>query len=226
MCDDDKSARKSRLSARCLELAVDHFEKQWARKQAVNIFGAEDASDAARVLGFSAHAARLDAILSTVTVADSLRGAITSIEITNDMKAKPLPRRTLEEIEHAYPQFRSSYMSDLLSKGGDHLQLCLDRNYEAALSKATCELDEVEVALAQLLLGDFQAARLSFQRFPTRQHDMLVVLAIELYRRNCFNEAEEIYSALLDRDSTWTPIHLAVGVSGRVPWPQYPFPDY
>src|SRR5437016_4909599 len=116
MSDDDSNARKSRLIERCLKLAVDHIEKQWARKGAFNILGAKGASDAARVLGFDALAIRLDPLLSTLTVADLLPGAITSIEITNDMKARPLPLRTLEEIEHAYPPFRSSYVSDLLSK--------------------------------------------------------------------------------------------------------------
>ncbi len=226
MSHDDNQTKTSRLVARCLAQAATHFENLQASGKGFNISGAQGARDAAILLGLDGPAARLDAILKPLTVADSLKGAIINFKITPDMRTKPLPRRTMEELERAYPPFPSSYAADLLSKGGVHLQPCLERNYEQAMAKATCELDEVEVCFAQALLGDFEAARASVQRFPNRNRDMSLVLAIELYRRGRIDEADKIAAALLDQESTWTPTHIALGVSGRVPWPHYPFPVY
>ena len=232
MSDGDSNARKARLSERCLAVVVGYCERQWGEKGTFNVPAARAARDAAHILGLQGFAARLNGLLDHMTVADLLSGAITSIQPTGAM-AKPLQRRTLDEINEAHPLFTDFYVQNLLSTGGNHLRPCLDRNYGAALLHATSELDEVEIALSQILLGDFDAARASFVRFPKREHDMLVVLAIESCRRNRLNEAEEVCATLLDQDPVWAPIHLALGtwhlalgVANRVPWPCYPFPDY
>jgi len=86
-------------------------------------------------------------------VADSLRAAITSIEITNDMKGHAASAAHIGGNRERLSAVSQFLCVDLLSNGGDHLRLFRDRDYEAALSTATCELDEVEVALAQLLLA-------------------------------------------------------------------------
>lgn len=224
MHEGDVITRTRRLSERCLVVVVDSLAPD--RPGGVNIGAAEAARDAARLLGFEALAARGDALLRDRSGSDLLRGALTNIRLADEAKPTPLSRRALDELERAYPPFCDSYVPDLLSTGGDHLRPCLQRDYEAALAAAKCELEEFEVVLAQLLLGDLGEARRSFGRFPSRKENLQVVLAIELHRRNRFDEAEAVCSALLDHEPVWTPIHLALGISGRVPWSRYPLPDY
>lgn len=224
MRDDHNRTGTSGLIERCLEVAVDHLTRQSG--PGLNVLAARTARDAARLLGYPFFAAEMDAFLNRRTEADLLCGAITNIQKSEGVNCGQVSRRSPDEIERDYPRFDDSYVLRLLSSGGDHLRRCLERDYEAAIAAVKCDTEAVEVSLAQLVLGDFDAARLSLQRFRGREEDMQVVMAIELHRRDRLDEAKYICSTLLDLEPVWAPINLALGFSGRVPWPRYPFPDF
>jgi hypothetical protein len=227
--EEANEGRKKRLARIWLEQAIHSLETMKAARGGFNILAAQRFSDAVRLLRLDDLELRIEGLLKGATLGDLLNGALTSIARTAELDQKPLDRPMLIEIEDAYPLFHASYVGDLLSKWGDHLRPCLDRDYDQAFSKAGSELQTFEVMLAQAILGDLDAVIASVSRLSDaeRRRDLMLVAAIELYRRDRFEEADAIQprepNGALDE---WSLFHLALGVSGHVPWPYYPFADY
>jgi hypothetical protein len=160
-------------------------------------------------------------------------GMITNIELP---KTVPERMRTVdppEELEERHPPYREEEIvgrirSYAMSEG--HCALCLEgKGQEARLTaRSAVQLQEVGATFA--VLGDYDGA-LSVARDPFlerfRQRGVLLVLAIELFRRGRIETCETILAELESSGlGAWNRVHLALGFSGREPWNGYPYPDW
>ncbi len=217
------------LSHNWLSEAAEQLEASFERGLGLNIFQARLISEAASLLGFADLMQRLDTLLETENVGSSLRGAITNVVLSKAGAAKPLSPAPVGQAEMQHPLFASSAAIEAMCLASDrHIALCVGRDYGAAMAAAGTELELQEVALTQIILGDAEVAlaflpKLSEQR---RQHVLLVAM-LEFYRHGQIDRAVGVRDALpADFFDPYVLAHMALTVSGRMPWLGYPYPDY
>ena len=86
-----------------------------------------------------------------------------------------------------------------------------------------------EIILIQVMRGEIELAMSSISRLSEqrRKDGVYFVTAIELYRKGRHEEADQILEVLgEDFLGDWGLAQMALGISNRVPWTPYPFPDY
>jgi hypothetical protein len=230
MSAQDQS-EKLRLAERYLGEAAGRLEVSKTSTGTFDIFAARQADEAAQLLGFGTLARRISALRAGQTLGDTLRGAITSIVLTEERAREPVPRPTLEEIARKYPVYDELYLPDVLARrgaaGSPHLLACATGNYARAMTAANSELDEVEIALSRIVQGDLDEAQRAIDRFgPERRSNFVLVWAIELCRRNVFDRMQIVAEELVASPFVSDLPTLALGIAGRVPWLDYPYPDY
>jgi hypothetical protein len=150
--------------------------------------------------------------------------------------------RSVEELERDYPLYQESRILDMMQAAAlrePHLALALEGRYDQALANAEWATEVEEIGETRAVRGDFEGAVLCLQLlaepgckhfgvgFESRQKALLVVIAIELFRRGLNEQAQIVLSDLESRRiESWYRVNLAVGLAGREPWQGYPYPDY
>lgn len=159
-------------------------------------------------------------------------GVITNIDLPKAVERLRtiLP---LDKLKIFYRSFNENEILDSMrayANTENHLALCFAGHFQEARSKAQSGVRLEEVGDTLAVLGEFDAA-LNVARDPAlepfRQNGVLLVLAIELFRRGRIDQSENILEELeLKGLDPWHRIHLALGFAGREPWSGYPYPDW
>lgn len=222
---------KSR-ARRYLEASVEELEGK-AKDNQYNIFEVRLLANAATVLQQTDIAHRALALLRKVPDGVFWAGMITNFELPKNVPESLRTADSPQQLERQFPCYVEHDIADrtrMSAKTEDHLRLCLEGNVARAFAIAKTELQLEEVCETLAILGDFDAA-LNVARAPTfpdsRRRGVLVVIAIELFRRGRIEEFEKIL-AILEKPRLGVSeyAYLALGLSGRVPWGGYPYPDY
>ena len=194
---------------------------------------AQKAGEVSLLLGFQDLADRFTTFLTDADRHASRSEAITDLQA--DRTVAPPRARTLASLpkimEH-YPIFTPEYAGTILSSAmGEHLEPCRTRDYETGFKlTGSNEFVGHEIILAQAINGDYSLAEKSLERLvqPELRDDIYRVLAIEYFRHDDQPNGHRNYTLLKQNGGVdaWSAIHLAIGVSNRVPWLCYPFSDY
>jgi hypothetical protein len=145
------------------------------------------------------------------------------------MEIALLMPKALPEVERSHPPFTDDYPEAVIGRESENIRRCLKREYDVAFANAQSELDREMIALSQVILGDVDLALASTSRLAEtdRKDNVLFVATIELYRRRRDSEADALYSRFSNGGLSESALaQMAIGVSNRVPWEGYPFPDY
>lgn len=159
-------------------------------------------------------------------------GVITNIDLPKAVE-KLRTIESQEKLEESYRSFNEKEVVDSMrayANTENHLALCFVGHFQEARSKARSGVRLEEVGDTLAVLGEFDAA-LEVARDPAlerfRQNGILLVLAIELFRRGRIEQSESILEELESMGlDAWVRVHLALGFAGREPWSGYPYPDY
>jgi len=198
----------------------------------VNLMAARALGDASLLLGEASCAERCERFLQESPPRSFWQGVISNIPHNHDSVPETFRSLTpVEQIRKKHPQFTANYASSVMTKEmGDHIEPCQSRDYDAAYANAGSEESQWhEVVLAQALNGDmhFAAPKLHDIRSATIRAHVQLVFAIESYRRGDSNTGREMHDLLeLKGIGEYTASHMALGITGYVPWPFYPFADY
>lgn len=137
------------------------------------------------------------------------------------------------ELEQEFPLYQETKIRDFLemaARDDRYLAATLEQRYEEAFALANSELAVEEIAITQAVLGDIEAALESAQhrvKPEFRQQTVLIVVAVESFRRGRLAEARAVLNDLeLMGLGVGDFYQLALGFAGRVPWSGYPYPDW
>lgn len=225
-------AHKDNLVASHLRAATEQLEKD-ARQGRYNTFCIRALGNAAHILGRFDFADRALSLLRTAPDPAFWAGAITNIEIPAKVAEGMRSLAPRERLEDIYPPSRTENVIQWirsLSASEKHLASCLEGRFQEARTAADSGLRLEEVANTLAIPGEFDAAWEIVNEpalEPFRRRGVQLVFVIELFRRGRSDKATLIL-AELDREGlgAWERIHLALGISGRLPWDGYPFPDW
>jgi len=195
---------------------------------ACNTLVAKYAGNASLILGFDDLADRYLHLILDVTPDRYWAGVLTNLPRDEvPVAAKKLD--DLADINRQHPIFCDNYIETVVNKFCPHLLPCLSGDYETALSSADSQLMTEEIILIQVMRGEIELAMSSISRLSEqwRKDGVHFVTAIELHRKGRHEEAEQTLKVLGDDFfDDWGLAQMALGISNRVPWTPYPFPDY
>lgn len=145
-------------------------------------------------------------------------------------------RRSIPSVEkfiQRHPSFEDNDPLNIARKLSDleHISLCFERKFTAAMNAAKNDSDKEEVALTQALLGDCEGAIQIIQNegLPEfRQRNVLQMIALELFRQDNLERSEWLIKEIETNYgySAWDRLQLAIGFVGHNPWLYYPYPDW
>jgi len=159
-------------------------------------------------------------MLQTVASEDRWRGAISNIS-TEKLSAYVHQASTLEHIEREHPRFPENFAEIIVS-----YQVAWTPSAEPAPNSEVLDLQQTENILNRTIEGDIGGALAAMPTLlPHRRTNLLLVMVVELYRRDRHAEAEGLREKS-ELNDEWDLVHLAWGAAGRVPWLGYPYPDY
>lgn len=222
-----KNLIDQQLSASILQLELN------AKTGGLNMFSARNLADAARLLEREAIATRASRLLAEAPDEAFFAGAITNIDLPSKIPDAFRSVAPLERLEAKHPQYVEAEMRRRIEQNAEteeHFALCLKGRWQEARASAKegVRLEEVGDTLA--VLGQFdEALEISrdgaLERF--RQSGVLLVIAIELFRRGRLSESQAILDELgSSRFDAGIRVHLALAFAGREPWGGYPYPDW
>ncbi len=221
-----------KLARHHLEASIRVLEEE-AEGVRYNTFCIRDLASASAVLQQNDVAERACRLLRAAPDEAFWAGAIANFELPKTVPEGLRSGDRLENLEKKHPPYREEEMIGRIRSYAtteEHFALCLQGRFEEARSKAVSGIRLEEVGDTLAVLGDFDGA-MSVAREPLlepfRQRGVLLVLAIEFFRRGQFERSEVVLAEL--ESSGLGPserIHLALGFVGREPWGGYPYPDW
>ncbi len=222
----------SDLASDLLEHGTCLLEEAQRSTGQVNLMAARALGNASLLLGFASCAERCERFLRESSPRSFWQGVVTNIPYKRDSVPETFRSLTpIEQTRQKHPQFTADYASTVMTKEmGAHIEFCQSRDYDNAYENAgSDETQWHDVVLAQALNGDMHLAapRLHDIRSATIREHVLLVFAIESYRRGDSNTGRKMHD-LLESEGIreYTAGYMALGVTGYVPWPFYPFADY
>jgi hypothetical protein len=220
------------LAGRHLEAGIGGLEEA-AAKGRYNTICIRELACVATLLGQQMVVERATRLLREAPDEVFWAGVITNIELPNVVPETLRQIDSPSELEDHYPRYRRDNILEQIqsfAKTDEHIALCLDNRPHEACEKAASGrmLEEVGVTLA--VLGEFDAAMIVARNSvldDSRKNRVLFVLALELFRSGRIEEFQAISTELGSEDfNAWWRIHLALGIAGREPWGDYPYPDW
>ena len=181
------------------------------------------------------HLPELQAVAGRV-LRDAPTSAFSAGVITNvpraDFVRRELP--AADEIPARYPEYVGGVVLDFLrtcASDEPPIQWVLDGQISEGWKAAETDLAKEEHASTLGVLGHIDEALECILRpeFPKmRKLGPSMVVCVESYRRGDLSQAGALLDELLPLEATisWTAIHIAAGLLGRIPWGGYPYPDY
>jgi hypothetical protein len=160
-------------------------------------------------------------------------GAITNIRFPAAAPDRVRSIEAIETLESSHPRVSHADLMAGVRRCGEteeHVAMCLSGRTGEARAGANSSLAVEEIGATLAVLGEFGAAA-DVVRSPAldvgHRKGLMIVLAIELVRRDRIDAAKEIVSELAAGESDpWSDVHLALGLGGRTPWSGYPYPDF
>lgn len=202
-------------------------------RQESNYFTIRNVGGICKLIGYRDLASRCSEVLRQAPERDLFQGAITNIP-----RSTPIPpmRRELDELEileKDHPLCTDASLAEYVSNCGreqSSLRLAAIKKYEEAFAACKSELEFEEVALAQAVLGDIDAALNSAAKIvmvEMRRRNVQFVCTFELFRRKNFDAAQALLKLrILDSLTPLGAAQFALGIYQRIPWLGYPFPDW
>jgi hypothetical protein len=191
------------------------------------------AGSVARLLGREDIARRCAKLLGDTPDTVFWNGILTNIALPEAVPPQMRSIPSLAELEEAFPTYSESRVVAYIRQCAEterHLALALERRYEEAFDQARTDLQVEEIALAQAVLGDMEAAvdsAVSQVSSGDRRFGVFLVLTVELFRRGRVAEAHRQLAALDSGHlNVWSAGQLALGIADRQPWQGYPYPDW
>jgi hypothetical protein len=214
-----------------LEAGIAQLERE-AGDRRYNTLCIRALGSAAKVLGCQEIADRAVRLLRDAPDRAFWAGMITNIELPATVPERMRTLDSVAQLEDRHPLYREDELLRRIQSCAEtekHIALCLEGRFQEAraLVGSGVRLEEIGDTLA--ILGEFDAARSIASDpalEPLRQQGVRLVLVIELFRRGRVEEAGALLAELESAGlGAWEPIHLALGVAGREPWGEYPYPD-
>jgi hypothetical protein len=210
---------------RQMENAVVELEDASAQGR-VNIFLARMAGGVASLVGRRDLTTRVGAILSGLTLADLLEGAITNIDPHSIDATRPIDLPSPEEMARQHPVCDDESLVERMQAEGDrHVQLCVQGDVNRATEVATSALALEDIGRTLAVLGRFDraAAFIDAQAVnESARKQVRFVILLEKCRRALPGFAEEILQARLEG---FGRLQVILALAGRLPWVGYPYSD-
>jgi len=216
--------------------SLEQFEKNHLENTRLNVPAIKFHRDIAVLFGFTEIEARLVEILKHKNMSHSLKNSFHNFSNSEvqRLKAKPLSLTPYRLLQERYPVFSTKYAKLVVGQQGEiWSEVCLSGRFDEALNIALGEKDDLATACvinSIAVLGSPElASKLGASYLSeSRQKDANMVFAIEFSRaKNETGKKETIQKLLQDKlFYEWEAGQLALGISDKVPWAGYPYPDY
>lgn len=220
------------LIDRQFEKAIGEVERD-AAKNRYNTICIRALADASKLLRRTDISTRAEKLLRNAPDATFFAGMISNVELPKAVPNGLRCTESLAALEEKHPPYREEMVLReirLSAESGEHIALCLNDRIAEARSVAQEGLPLEDIGQTCAFQGKFDIA-LTIARDSAltddRQKGVLLVLVIELFRRDQFDAAKCALAELESKNpSVYDRIHLALGFGGRVPWSGYPFADW
>ena len=159
------------------------------------------------------------------------KGTIAGYSVRDFFLARFLPWRRVK-IERRHPRYERETIRRVVVRNDPASieSLTLAGKLDEAEARIATDFDWMLYASTRAFAGEIEDALTLTERDPfpdSRRETVRTVCCIEAFHRGDQSVTESLLDELVrDADSTWTWLHLATGLFGRVPWGGYPFDDY